>query len=363
MSSKITKEVIMAEHFKQFYRFFQEKTFCDITLVSNEGLKIAAHKIVLASASRVFYKMFIGPLKANEENEIPVKEMDFEVLDIIVKFAYTTKLDIKERTVKKLLIAANLYELSYVKELCSEYINETLSATNCVSSMKTNIDEDSSTHLLKETINLDTKPSCASARNTSVGSNIIFAITGHSSSGDCCVKYMDIRNEDDLKWKSSDCLFFSPPRKETTMVVSENGIILAIGGREESGSVNLVDELDLNSMLKQWVPTTQLHRHRRGFAVCTDKQYIYVVGGYDYSGKDYLDSVEYYDTNSKEWMKIPEPMPTARDSCSATIYNNRFLVDIMVTFLQLWSATILKRNIGKNSILCRLVITTWAYLE
>ncbi|XP_050444142.1 kelch-like protein 28 [Adelges cooleyi] len=111
------------------------------------------------------------------------------------------------------------------------------------------------------------------------------------------------------------------------MVVSENGIILAIGGLNESGELtNLIDELDLKLKSKQWVSTWPLNQPRTNFAVCTYKQYIYVVGGYDDSNHNCLTSVEYYDTNSKVWTEITEPMLTARALCSAVVFNNKLYV-------------------------------------
>ncbi|XP_050442503.1 kelch-like protein 4 [Adelges cooleyi] len=136
---------------------------------------------------------------------------------------------------------------------------------------------------------------------------------------------MDISKDDDMKWRPTTHLFFCPPRKDVTMVVSENGIIIAIGGTNMYDDyINSVDELDLK--LKKWVPTSQLIHPRKSFAVCTNKQFIYVVGGYDLVSQQFSNSVEYYDTNTKLWTEIIEPMPTARDSCSAIINNNQLYV-------------------------------------
>ncbi|XP_050440123.1 kelch-like protein 2 [Adelges cooleyi] len=158
-------------------------------------------------------------------------------------------------------------------------------------------------------------------------SNIIVAINGPIPGEDSCVKYMDIKNCDDLKWKSSDQLFFIPLRFLTTMVLSENGIILAVGGLDESGNhVNLVEELDLKSKSKQWISTRPLIQPRKDFSVCTHKQYVYVVGGTDFSSVNLSSSVEYYDINSKVWTEIIEPMPTARAYSGSTIFHNKLYV-------------------------------------
>ncbi|XP_050428945.1 kelch-like protein diablo [Adelges cooleyi] len=422
----------MQEYFNNFYIFLKDKEFCDVTLVTDEGLQIAAHKIILASASRVFYTMFNGHFKERNENEILLKDMDFKILESIVNFIYTFKIDIKENNFEKLLMAAEMYDISGIRELCFKYIKENINLTNCVSIMKISeliqsdkeinsfcwayilnnftmivnspleaeklyefpigdvlkiikhddlvVDSEEKvfdfiigwisyntnerTHMLldlmkcirlplisieglkricneplvsnnkdfKYTFMMDmlkemnnTKPLYTQRRVPA--SNIIVAINGPFFRGDSCIKYMDIKNYDDLKWKSSDHLFFFPPRLHTTMVLSENGIILAIGGVGESANyVNLIDELDLTSKSKQWVTTRPLNQPRINFAVCTYKQYIYVVGGCDFSSENMSNSVEYYDTNSKVWTEIIEPMPTARALCSSTIFSNKLYV-------------------------------------
>ncbi|XP_050421295.1 kelch-like protein 2 [Adelges cooleyi] len=130
-------EVIVQEHFEKIYQFYEEKEFCDVTLVTDEGLKIEAHRNILASASHVFYTMFSGQFKERNKNEILIKEIDSEILELVVKFAYTCKLDIKENNFQKLLMAANMYGLNHIKKLCFKYIKENINPTNCVSFMKT----------------------------------------------------------------------------------------------------------------------------------------------------------------------------------------------------------------------------------
>ncbi|XP_050443161.1 kelch-like protein 5 [Adelges cooleyi] len=156
--------------------------------------------------------------------------------------------------------------------------------------------------------------------------NFIFAIKGQSNCDDSYVTFMDLRRENDLNWKSCDYSFFCPPHRDATLVVSETGILLAIGGYDEieKGS-NCVYELELTSTSKMWIPTTPLHRSRLYFSVCTQGKYIYVVGGEDTLGET-LDSIEYYDTYSKEWTVIDKPMPTPRQLCSLIIHNSRLYV-------------------------------------
>ncbi|XP_050431060.1 kelch-like protein 2 [Adelges cooleyi] len=129
-------EVNTQEHFERMYQFYKHKEFCDVTLVTDEGLKIEAHRNILASASHVFYKMFSGHFKEKNENEILIKEIDSTILELVVEFAYTYKLDVKENNCEKLLMAAEMYDVSGIRKLCGEYIKENINPTNCVRFMK-----------------------------------------------------------------------------------------------------------------------------------------------------------------------------------------------------------------------------------
>ncbi|XP_050440473.1 kelch-like protein 28 [Adelges cooleyi] len=414
----------------QINRFFREKMFCDITLISNEGLEILAHKVVLASVSCVFHTMFTSQFKESDENKVTLHDMDSEVLESIVKFAYTDNVYIKSTNVEKMWMAADMYGLNYIKEVCCKFVKNNLNSKNCISFMKTSellsnkeiysicwsyflnnftkvlkskfalkklfefsIDDvlkfiklddlvvdteekifdfiigwirynkiernhmlldlmkcvrlyllskeglqricsepyvtnnkDTMDHLLKEItkINFDKL-----ASNSTVGTSIIFGIGSHLKYDESRVWYMDFRSNDNLKWKPSKHLFFCPRHKDTKIVLCGNGIILAIGGLSVDGKyMNIVEELDLKSKSKHWVPTAPLNRPRRFFTVCTHEQYVYVIGGLSLNIRrcDFENVIEYYDTNSKVWTEIIKPLPTPRNLCSATIYNNHLYV-------------------------------------
>ncbi|XP_050433798.1 kelch-like protein 18 [Adelges cooleyi] len=430
----MTIEVYRNRQFDNIYQYIPENILCDVTFISDDGSKIRAHKLILSSVSTVFQTMFTAAFKENKENYIHIKNIDTEVLQSIVNFAYTTKVDIKEHYVEELWMAADFYDVSLIKELCVEYIEENIDAKNCVSYMETadlvsdkltygfcweffiknfnmiveldialvdlyefpiddvlkiikhddlvidteekifyfiigwmmfNIDErynllpnlmkNLRLHLIseeglqqicnipcirenKEIMNdlseeldkrVGSKPISVLGRNFSTMPNIILALkecsTNFPESG---FMYMDTRAPNcSLKWKSSNLSYFHPPREDSTVVISENGTMLAIGGINEEGEeVNLVDELDLKKTLKKWYFTSTLNQQRTKFAVCVHKELIYVVGGYDSVSNSYLNSVEYYDTSSMIWTELVKPMPTARCMCSVIINNNRLYV-------------------------------------
>lgn len=73
---------------------------CDVILLTDDGVRIPAHKIILASANNIFASMLNGYFRENSEQIVPIKEIDSDVLEIIIKYIYTFKLDITEKNIE-----------------------------------------------------------------------------------------------------------------------------------------------------------------------------------------------------------------------------------------------------------------------
>ena len=95
---------------------FENTNFTDTTIkVQNKMLKV--HKVVLASASEAFQKMFVD----SRNNAIELSDVDFEDVSDILAYIYTgTAPNIRSRT-SKILIAADRYGL---RNLVSECVYE-----------------------------------------------------------------------------------------------------------------------------------------------------------------------------------------------------------------------------------------------
>ncbi|XP_050426585.1 kelch-like protein 2 [Adelges cooleyi] len=246
------------------------------------------------------------------KNDRLLVEFEEKIFDFIIKWI---KYDVEERS-KYLSHLLNYLRLPFISKkallrMCEEPL------------MKSQ--HDCSLDIMKNYLSVDVDENIIKATKRTphlYKPNIIFAIKGQSSGVDSYVMYMDLTRENDLNWKSCNYSFFCPPRRGATLVVSETGILLAIGGFNELGKWNnCVDELDLTSTSKMWTPTTPLRRLRYYFSVCAQGKYIYVVGGRDKIIHS-MSSIEYYDTYSKEWAEIDMPMTTARKLCSSIIHNN-----------------------------------------
>lgn len=73
---------------------------CDVILLTDDGVKIPAHKIILASANEVFSNMLNGYFKETNEQIISIQNIDSDILEIVIKYIYTFKLDITEKNIE-----------------------------------------------------------------------------------------------------------------------------------------------------------------------------------------------------------------------------------------------------------------------
>ena len=109
----------------------QHDVLCDVVLEVDEVL-IPAHRAVLASFSPYFRIMFTTGLEECQKRDVKIKGVDAESLQSLVDFAYTGKINITRDNVQKLLPAADLFGLSNVRQMCSEYLAEELHPSNCI---------------------------------------------------------------------------------------------------------------------------------------------------------------------------------------------------------------------------------------
>ena len=76
--------------------------------------------------------MFQGELSESKQETVTLKEVDSSAVEQLIKFVYTSNIEVGEENVQSLLPAANLLQLSEVKEACSDFLKEQLHPSNCL---------------------------------------------------------------------------------------------------------------------------------------------------------------------------------------------------------------------------------------
>ena len=104
---------------------------CDVVLrIGDEH--IPSHRAVLAACSPYFYAMFTGDLVESRQKFVTMKDIDPVVVQALVEFAYTGKVEITVDNVQSLLATACLVQFHEVKDLCCQFLETQLDPSNCL---------------------------------------------------------------------------------------------------------------------------------------------------------------------------------------------------------------------------------------
>lgn len=104
---------------------------CDIT-VRAEGEDFAAHRCVLTAASPYFRALFTSAFKENENNFVELKEVKCAALSEALQFMYTGAAKADSSNAQDLVMAADYLILPSLKLKASEFLQETINASNCL---------------------------------------------------------------------------------------------------------------------------------------------------------------------------------------------------------------------------------------
>lgn len=108
----------------------RQNLLCDVVLVA-EGIEIPAHKMVLASCSPYFYAMFTG-FEESRQDRITLQGVDPRALQLLIEYVYRAVVEVTEDNVQILLTAANLLQLTDVRDACCDYLQTQLDPSNCL---------------------------------------------------------------------------------------------------------------------------------------------------------------------------------------------------------------------------------------
>lgn len=106
-------------------------SFCDVTLCV-DGIEFHCHRIVLASFSPYFKAMFGVDMAESKQDKISINGVEHPMIDLLVNYAYTSKVTITKTNVQSLLSAANLLEVLPVRDACCQFLERNMEESNCI---------------------------------------------------------------------------------------------------------------------------------------------------------------------------------------------------------------------------------------
>ncbi|KAL7293601.1 hypothetical protein TKK_0012688 [Trichogramma kaykai] len=116
---------------------FLNKDLSDVMLRATCGKEIPAHKAVLATASPVFKAMFTHDMLENKRRLVDMIDVRYESAIELLRYIYTGGVETCEVSlVIDLLVAADKYEIEYLKNKCEMILSLNLSSENVVNVLK-----------------------------------------------------------------------------------------------------------------------------------------------------------------------------------------------------------------------------------
>ncbi|XP_049515170.1 kelch-like ECH-associated protein 1 isoform X2 [Dermacentor silvarum] len=98
---------------------WRDRKLCDVEIdASGEGV-VQAHRVVLAAAIPYFRAMFTSNLRESQTHRVSIKDVGLRAMELIVRFAYTGRIEVDERNVCQLLLAANMLQVCRLDEFLS----------------------------------------------------------------------------------------------------------------------------------------------------------------------------------------------------------------------------------------------------
>ncbi|XP_008560580.1 speckle-type POZ protein [Microplitis demolitor] len=110
---------------------FASKLKSDVVLIVNDK-RIKAHKSILIARSPVLAAMFMHNTVENKNSEINIVDLKAEIIEKMIKFIYTDKVENIDDDAEYLLEAADKYQVQMLKELCEKSLSKSVSPENAV---------------------------------------------------------------------------------------------------------------------------------------------------------------------------------------------------------------------------------------
>ncbi len=108
---------------------FLEQCFTDVSIEVGEK-KFKAHKVILASQSDVFRRMFETDMKEKNECLVRIQDISPEVMEDLLSYFYTGLPKNSATLARELLVAANKYNVSRLQIMCENELMMNLTSEN-----------------------------------------------------------------------------------------------------------------------------------------------------------------------------------------------------------------------------------------
>lgn len=109
----------------------ENKKFVDCVLKIKDK-EFPCHRLVLAASSPFFKAMFLSELEESKKQEIVLKDVEPSVMGMILRYLYTSDINLTEQNVQDIFMVANMYQIPSIFSVCVSYLHEKMVLGNCL---------------------------------------------------------------------------------------------------------------------------------------------------------------------------------------------------------------------------------------
>lgn len=97
-----------------------------------KGKEFPCHRLVLCACSSYFRSIFLSDLDEDKKKEIVLEDVEPGVMGLILKYLYTSKINVTEQNVQDIFAVANIYQIPSIFTVCVSFLQKRLSLSNCL---------------------------------------------------------------------------------------------------------------------------------------------------------------------------------------------------------------------------------------
>lgn len=353
-----------ADSLAAFRKMQQRGQLCDVVLEADCGHQVNAHRVVLSGCSPYFRGMFLNRLVESTQRVVYIRQLDSDILEAVVAFAYNSEIRLQADRVLPLLVAADLLQVRTLFEECCGYLSTHLSSDNCLS-----LKAFAELHNCKSLLQLCTefamehfeeivqceeflqlpsdqlidfisrdkvRVSCEEQVYKAVlqwvyhdiesRGEYFREILGHVRLPFVSFDFLSEHVEQEHLIRENQCqdyideayLYKLSPEKRPSLKHSPRArprkpsglqdVILCTGGMSKTHPISSVEQYDLRT--DSWTAVAEMEITRYGLTTCFHDGCLYASGGYN-DTLGYLNSVECYCLREDKWKNVA-PMKTPR---------------------------------------------------
>ncbi|CAJ1082115.1 kelch-like protein 40b [Xyrichtys novacula] len=113
------------------YDLLENDKLIDCTLKIKDK-EFPCHRLVLCACSSYFRSIFLSDLDESKKREIVLEDVEPGVMGLILKYLYTSKINVTEQNVQDIFAVANVYQIPSIFTVCVSFLQKRLSLSNCL---------------------------------------------------------------------------------------------------------------------------------------------------------------------------------------------------------------------------------------